>query len=834
MRTHHKKFLLIFILGVGLLTGFGLYRHVSSEAAPPLDWLGLQPTVEKERDLASAPTYSDLYSNRDCTKTSIPVYRSLTQKPIESYCFVSTGMGLMHYEGSIIQPSGYSEGFQLSKYYSNRPVLPVPNGVAAIQVTSSETLGVNLAVYKNYFQHLKIESGTNFAPQFRAIDPAEEQFMYSNGTLVNFNTSTLSFSQGGRFFIVDTVNSGFVKVDLLNLNKGSFASSLPRNSNGGLQSAATAIDNSGKFAAIAYGVGSGAFFKVVDMSNCTLDLIMNSSFSCPNVNLRAKLESSIPNLSEIRNVRFANERTITFDASTTSPTGLKYGRYSMTAKGQKKSLLAYLGVGDSYISGEGAYNYRAGTDIERNRCHQSTLSYPYLLGSGVSSYASVACSGAKSYNVVAVSGKPAHQIRVDEVSNEENLTALDSRLPGVVQQREFVDKDNPDAVTVSIGGNDIGFADIITRCVNPFQNVAQNIATHHTCYSTYEDRLELVNLINRQFDKLKTLYKSMRDGGAAGQRRVYVIGYPQVAKVGGDCGLNVQLNAQELVFARDLIDHLDSVIKRAADAAGVLYVDTQHAFDGKRLCEGDGSQSAMNGVTLGKRPWSSIVMSESFHPNKTGHELLANVIAAQTDSLTKPMPVPTDSQSSTTVDPNTAVLKDAPRTNRVVRHVQPLGEDLQIAQKGSALPVKVSAATFFTKPNTSYQIAIGHNSQVIGTVMSDAKGDIDASSIIPNDVNPGFLTLHVYGNDIFGNPIDLQRNIYTFNDPEDYDGDGVANAVDSCVIVGQSGIDKDADNIDDACDPVVTAPPATPSSEEGIIWRDDAILAIEIHGISGQ
>ena len=56
-----------------------------------------------------------------------------------------------------------------------------------------------------------------------------------------------------------------------------------------------------------------------------------------------------------------------------------------------------MALGDSYTSGEGAYDYRNGTDTSTNQCHSSVAAYPELITQALFSNAgghSVACSGA--------------------------------------------------------------------------------------------------------------------------------------------------------------------------------------------------------------------------------------------------------------------------------------------------------------------------------------------------------------------------------------------------------------------------------------------------------
>src|SRR5690606_32182004 len=125
-----------------------------------------------------------------------------------------------------------------------------------------------------------------------------------------------------------------------------------------------------------------------------------------------------------------------------------------------------------------------------------------------------------------------------------------------IAQKDFIIQDNPEAVTLSIGGNDFGFGDIMNKCVglDPRGNIWDQVSSTNTCYDSYAERYGVIQEINKRFSELKSLYSSIRDEENT-NRRLYVIGYPQIAKVGGDCGLNVRLNADEIKFGSDLISY---------------------------------------------------------------------------------------------------------------------------------------------------------------------------------------------------------------------------------------------------------------------------------------
>ncbi len=129
----------------------------------------------------------------------------------------------------------------------------------------------------------------------------------------------------------------------------------------------------------------------------------------------------------------------------------------------------YIAMGDSYSSGEGAIDSSGNaaldpkTDItNKNQCHRSAHAYAYQLKAdlGISdpNFKFVACSGAELADFVAnvgSSGQWAEGPQLDEIA--------------------AAGKTNPDIglVTLSLGGNDAGFPQIMHNCVLGFKNLIQ-------------------------------------------------------------------------------------------------------------------------------------------------------------------------------------------------------------------------------------------------------------------------------------------------------------------------------------------------------------------------
>ena len=159
----------------------------------------------------------------------------------------------------------------------------------------------------------------------------------------------------------------------------------------------------------------------------------------------------------------------------------------LLAAAPAQAASSYVALGDSYSSGTGTRSYiNDGTS-----CLRSTKAYPSLI------------AAAKGYalNFRACSGA-----RVADVTNTQ-LSALTASTTHV---------------SISIGGNDAGFADVLTECALP--GWASN------CNGKIDGAQSYIN--NILPGQLSTLYTSIRS--KAPNARVVVVGYPRIFQ-GEDC-----------------------------------------------------------------------------------------------------------------------------------------------------------------------------------------------------------------------------------------------------------------------------------------------------------
>jgi hypothetical protein len=667
----------------------------------------------------------------------------------------------------------------------------------------------------------RVNYAINAAPDFFLRDGSNRT---GGADMLNIDPAATAYSPDGSWLVVDALGIGFVRVNLATFDMLPFA---PQVAGPGysLLPAGVTLSNDGRFAAIGYtGQSYGQpYFTIYDLSTCAsaTSTVLTAPLACQSRNVWPYLTSQF-NFRNISGVRFTDDDDISFDAvyDWQSPTSYSVGKFVISDAIGTGSGLQYLALGDSYISGEGTFDYKLGTDDSNNKCHLSSRSYPYILGADLfNSFQSVACSGATMNDITNDTEDYTGQT-TDKVKRQyrDITNVLANFEPGYINQLDFVTKYKPNIITVSIGGNDIGFAGIIQTCALPPIDVYPVSIGSSTCFNTYDERLELVSSIDSQYYRLRDTYQQIIKAAAPGAS-VYVVGYPQIAAE-GNCANNVHLNGGEIQFSQQLISYLDSVVERAAKSAGAVYVDTQHAFDGHRLCEAKSFDVAVNGLTAGND--TGPIGKESYHPNALGQELLSAAVIKATDSLKEAMPAPDLTVPQPTAnDSEAADLLNMPHSGDVPAAQQEqskVDDDIvgDMLTKGGQATVTASGVQDGLQPNSSYQVVLHSSPISLGTFTTDANGDLAAPITVPAAIAPGTHTLHIYGTNLADEPVDIYKTVYIAADASDYDGDGIANTANSCLVVPLSGQDVDRDGIDDACDPFIGEVPVLVSPDASL------------------
>ncbi|MFG3409415.1 SGNH/GDSL hydrolase family protein [Streptomyces sp. NPDC048142] len=218
----------------------------------------------------------------------------------------------------------------------------------------------------------------------------------------------------------------------------------------------------------------------------------------------------------------------------------------------------YVALGDSYSSGVGAGSYLP----DSGDCRRSTNAYPYLWQAAHSpaSFDFVACSGATTSSVA---------------SGQLGVLSASTSL-----------------VSVTAGGNDIGFADVMRDCV---------LSSEAVCVNSVNNAIAQMN--NSLPGRLDSLYGDIR--ARAPQAQVVVLGYPRFYQLSGNCVAG--LTETERAAINNASDVLNDVLaKRSADA-GFTFSGVVDEFTGHELCSGD---AWLHGVT--------IPIHHSYHPKAAG------------------------------------------------------------------------------------------------------------------------------------------------------------------------------------------------------------------------
>ncbi|MFI5620000.1 SGNH/GDSL hydrolase family protein [Streptomyces sp. NPDC051567] len=229
------------------------------------------------------------------------------------------------------------------------------------------------------------------------------------------------------------------------------------------------------------------------------------------------------------------------------------------AAASERADFGYVALGDSYSSGVGAGNY----DSASGACKRTSRAYPALWAAAHApkTFSFAACSGARTGDVL--SGQ---------------LGALNT---------------GTDLVSITVGGNDAGFSDVMTTCV---------LQSESTCVGRVNQARAYVDAtLPGQLDQVYNAIASRSP-----QARVVVLGYPRFYKLNGTCVTG--LTEGERAAINGAADHLNAAVaKRAADH-GFAFAGVAAAFTGHEICSGSAWLHSVNWLDIG----------ESYHPTAAG------------------------------------------------------------------------------------------------------------------------------------------------------------------------------------------------------------------------
>lgn len=249
----------------------------------------------------------------------------------------------------------------------------------------------------------------------------------------------------------------------------------------------------------------------------------------------------------------------------------------------------YVALGDSYAAGGGAGSYLSdGTD-----CHRSLKGYPGLIAS----------AGGYALNLQACSGATINDVATKQLGPL--ATAA------------------PNKVTITVGGNDVGFASTMSTCLgSDTEACLARVASGEAAIADPDPTTGLPARLRNLFTDVKSVSPTTAT--------IVATAYPQLLSARRpDCSLVTNFTLAEVTALNTAASDLAALIRREAEAVGIRYAEVQGNFTGHEVCT---SSPWIHNV----RPFSQF---ESFHPNSTGYAsgykpVVSAVLGASTTATT--------------------------------------------------------------------------------------------------------------------------------------------------------------------------------------------------------
>ena len=177
-------------------------------------------------------------------------------------------------------------------------------------------------------------------------------------------------------------------------------------------------------------------------------------------------------------------------------------------------------------------------------------------------------------------------------------------------------------VTLGIGGNDVDFSGVLSRCVE--LDLVPSLAgsagsgfspcqAYYTSGGTDQIEQKIQNAAPLLADALSQI--SQRSPHA----RVLVVGYPDLLPPGGSgCANTLGITPADLVFLNNEELQLNAMLKSSAQAAGAVYVDTYTPSEGHDACA--------DPATRWVEPLDPASPAAPLHPNALGQQGMADAV----------------------------------------------------------------------------------------------------------------------------------------------------------------------------------------------------------------
>jgi lysophospholipase L1-like esterase len=259
---------------------------------------------------------------------------------------------------------------------------------------------------------------------------------------------------------------------------------------------------------------------------------------------------------------------------------------------------SYVALGDSYTAGPDIPDPTGPT----GGCGQSSSSYPYLVARSLGlQLTDMSCSSATITSLTAP--QP-----TGDGTNPAQLSALSTATR---------------LITLGVGGNDVGWTGIITRCTEldliPALIPGSTPSDLTPCQDYYApggtDQIQQrIQAVAGQLAQALTQIRQR-----APHARVYVVGYPDLFPAAGSaCAHTLGITAGDIAFLNTEELRLNAMLQQNARAAGDGYVNTYTPSVGHDACSPEASRWI--------EPLIPAAPAAPLHPNAVGEQGMADAI----------------------------------------------------------------------------------------------------------------------------------------------------------------------------------------------------------------
>lgn len=249
----------------------------------------------------------------------------------------------------------------------------------------------------------------------------------------------------------------------------------------------------------------------------------------------------------------------------------------------------YVGLGDSYAAGPLIPNQ----SLEPLGCLRSDHNYAHLAAPTIGlPLRDASCSGATTANMT-------ESQSVEFGTNPPQFNSLNGETT---------------VVSITIGGNDIGFSEVAESCItlNPFS---------HPCKDKYDPGGHniLAERIANTAPKVAAVLQGIHSRSPLA--KIYVLDYPAIfPETGSGCWPTMPIAFADVPFLRSTEQELNAMLAAQAAANGATLVDWYKASIGHDACK--------SSSTRWVEPLVPGELAAPIHPNKAGMQGGANALIA--------------------------------------------------------------------------------------------------------------------------------------------------------------------------------------------------------------